>query len=992
MNINFSLKKYGLTAILVLLISIGSFAQVVINGKILDGKNEPIIGATILVKGTDLGAATDFEGAFSIEVPGKPPVVLVVSYLGFENKEITVDKSTSDLLVKLEEEASIMNEVVVSASRVEEKILESPVTIEKLDPTAIKQGSSADYYDEIGKLKGVTTVQGSMTFTSVNTRGFGGISNTRFVQLMDGMDNAAPLLNFPTGNVVGIGELDIHNVELVPGAASALYGPNAFNGIMLMTSKNPFDYQGLSLLGKGGFSYSKAANGADPMYTVGVRYAKAFKEKFAFKVNASYFGATDWRANDYITDRNTGRKNNVNQPNFDGLNTYGDENRIFVPYPFLGGTATLESLVANLGPQLAGLLFSDDTVAASQYVRDNITKLAPIDVRRDGYREEDLLDNQRASSLKGDIALHFRPGKDWEISTAYRVGSGNSVYQGSERYALRNFFQHYVKAEIQGKNLMIRSYMSQTNDGDSYNLTALGAFTNERLKQTSAAWAPEYVGYYAAVNLALAKLTNQNPSFLSDEVRSLAHDVAHLIANEGVAEPGSPEWQAVVEKTRSGLFQTPGDDGLPGAGFIDNSRLFHTEATYDFTSLVKDWMGILVGGNHRQYSLSSQGTVFNQDPEGTGVFERIKINEYGAFIQLTKKFFQERWKLAASVRYDKNENFKGIVSPRVSSVVTLGEKRNHNFRASYQTGFRNPDSQAQFIYFPTTNILLGGTRANAERYGIYEGGAMTLESYDAFVLASKSGVPFEQAKQLLKVTNLDYIKPEKLTAIEVGYKSAIKKFVVDVNGYFNIYEDFITQTSVVSIDSTTHQGKTLYGVNDVFAGRASSPTTWRPYVNTAGKVYSWGSAIGMSYRIKKGYVFSGNYSYLDFKAKDTTVIIEDLGFNTPNHRFVLGLGNRNVGNNFGFDISYKWQSAFDWTSDFASGVVDNYGSLDAMVSYTFVEAKTQLKLGATNLTGTNLNGEEFRTNVGGPFIGRTFFLGVTVDGLFAEPKKAKADL
>ncbi|MBK7503673.1 MAG: hypothetical protein IPI52_00715 [Bacteroidetes bacterium] len=87
----------------------------------------------------------------------------------------------------------------------------------------------------------------------------------------------------------------------------------------------------------------------------------------------------------------------------------------------------------------------------------------------------------------------------------------------------------------------------------------------------------------------------------------------------------------------------------------------------------------------------------------------------------------------------------------------------------------------------------------------------------------------------MKVTNLDYIKPEKLTAIEVGYKSAVKKFVVDVNGYFNIYEDFITQTSVVGIDSTTHQGKTLYGVNDVFAGRASSPTTWRPYVNTVEK-------------------------------------------------------------------------------------------------------------------------------------------------------------
>lgn len=978
-----NLKQLSLTFSLVIMCVITSFSQVVINGKVVDNKSEAVIGANVLVKGTTMGAATDIDGNFSLEVPGNPPVVLVISYVGYQDKEVTVTKSTSDLLVTIEEEASIMNEVVISASRVEEKILESPVTIEKLDPQAIKQSSSNDYYDELSKLKGVTTVQGSMTLTSVNTRGFGGISNTRFVQLMDGMDNAAPLLNFPTGNIVGIGELDIHNVELVPGAASALYGPNAFNGILLMTSKNPFDYQGLSLQGKIGFTYSNAADGADPTYNVAVRYAKAFNDKFAFKVNASYFLAQDWRANDYITDRNTGKRNMTDAPNFDGLNTYGDENRVFIPFQ---APSLVPVLAENIAPLFAGLLFDGDTAAAYQYVTENVVKLNPIDIRRDGFKEENLLDNNDASSLKGDVAFHYRPADGWEISANYRVGSGDGVYQGSERYALRNFFQHYAKLELQGKNLMVRSYMSQTNDGDSYNLTALGAFTNERLRDTRGEWAANYAGYYAAVNLALAKLQNKDPQLLSDEVRSLAHDVAYLIANEGIPEEGSPEWREVVEKTRNGLFQTPGDDGYPGAGFIDLSRLFHTEATYDFTSLTNDWIGILVGGNHRMYSLFTDGTVFNEDPEGDGVNERIKINEYGAFVQLTKKFFDDRWKLMASVRYDKNQNFKGIISPRVSSVVTLGEKRNHNIRASYQTGFRNPDSQAQYIFFPTTNILLGGTRENAERYGIYEGGAMTKESYDAFVAATLQGVPGQEAAKLLQVTNFDYIKPEKLTATEIGYKAAIKKFVIDVNAYFNIYTDFITQTSVVNINATTHKGDTLFGVNDVLAGKASSAQTWRPYVNSAGDVFSWGSAIGISYKFPKNYMVTGNYSYLDFHAKEG-VIVEDLGFNTPSHRFVIGIGNRNCGKNVGFDVSYKWQSAFSWTSDFANGEVESYGSLDAMVSYTIPKAYTQLKLGATNLAGT-----EYRTNVGGPFIGRMFFLGVTVDGLFAQPKEKNKDL
>ena len=77
-------------------------------------------------------------------------------------------------------------------------------------------------------------------------RGFNSNGNVRVVQLIDGMDNQAPGLNFSVGNIVGISELDLQSVDLLPGAASALYGPNAINGIILMDSKSPFLFQGLS--------------------------------------------------------------------------------------------------------------------------------------------------------------------------------------------------------------------------------------------------------------------------------------------------------------------------------------------------------------------------------------------------------------------------------------------------------------------------------------------------------------------------------------------------------------------------------------------------------------------------------------------------------------------------------------------------------------------------------------------------------------------------
>lgn len=947
----------------------GLMAQTTVKGTVSDRSGEPLIGASILVKGTGSGTSTDFDGNFIIVTNEALPFTLVISYVGYNSKEQRITQSTT-LLVILEPEDQIFSEVVVSASRVEEKILESPVTIEKLDLQAIKNSSSIDFFDELNKMKGVTTASGSMTFNAINTRGFGGIANTRMVQLVDGIDNSAPLLNFPLGNIVGLSELDVRNIELVPGAASALYGPNAFNGIMIMTSKSPFDYEGLSIAGKIGYSAAgHKKGGLNPLYSGAIRYAKAFKDKVGFKVNFSYFTATDWLASDYNTDIVTGGGPVWN--NFNGVNRYGDETRIFVPFDALALTPTFEVLVANLVPRLA-VLFGGDEAATEDFIRTNAPRMRAIDIRRTGFTEEDLLDNRDASSMKGDAALHWKPWKDGEISYAFRIGTGNSVYQGSERYALRNFLSYSNKLDIKGRDFLIRSYMTQTDDGDSYNMTALGAFTNEGFKPTSSAWAPLYLGNYSAVMLALARLTGDDIATLDEAIVDLAHSVARKAADDGIPRPGTPEFQEMVESVRNGLFQRG------GAGFIDNSRLFHTEFTYDFTRLAKDKVGILIGANHRMYSLFTDGTVFNEDPDGTGVNERIKINEYGAFLQASYKLLQDRLRLIGSIRYDKNENFDGVFSPRVAVVATLGDRRQHNLRTSFQTGFRNPDSQAQYIYFPTTNILLGGTEANAGRYGIYRGGAYTASSYDAFVASRVAGQP---NPGLLEVAYFDYIKPEKLSSVELGYKTAARGFFFDWNAYLNFYKDFIGQTNVVNIEQTSHKGEPLPGVNQVLAGQASSPTVWRPYINISQKVKSWGTAFGFSYKFFRDWSLRGNYNYMDFSAEEGAPL-DALGFNSPNHMFNIGFNNPKMGGTpAGIDVSFRWQSEMDWESSFGSGVVRAFGTLDAQLNYTVDKWGTVFKVGGTNLTGP-----EYRTNIGGPYIGRTIY-GAMVFDMATLPKQ-----
>lgn len=979
-----TMKQYALF-ILAFMSFTSLFAQTSISGKVSDDQKEPLIGATVIVKGTTSGTTTDLDGNYRITVDLPTPFTLIYSYVGFAASEVSVDGSQKVINVTLSEESSLLNEVVVSASRVEEKLLESPVSIEKLDLQTIKSSASADFFDQMTKLKGVTNASGSMTFNAINTRGFGGIANTRFVQLVDGVDNAAPLLNFPMGNLIGLSELDIQNVELVPGAASALYGPNAFNGIMMMNSKNPFDYEGFSMSLKSGFS--KADNDKiNPLNGADLRYAKSFG-KFGFKVTGSYFGATDWLANRYDTDLNTFKdRSDINSPNYNGINLYGDENVLStVPLGLLpAGHPTREALVAGVAPTLAATpAFSsapDPLAAATGFINSNFNRLPSIGLRRTGLPEEDLLSNRNATSFKVGSALYYRPTENVEISYAFRYGNGSAIYQGTERYILRNFGSFSNKLEVTGKNFMLRSYMTQTNAGDSYNATALGSYANELMAGTSSKWAPTYMGTFIGGMMGeyLKYLGNggANPDdiFNNPNVIEAIHKASRQRADGLLPARGSAAYNEAINTIRNTLFQTkpnPATGVLGGSKFIDHSRIFHTEGTYDFTSLVKDKVGILVGANHRQYSIFGEGTVLNEDPDGTGA-KRIHINEFGAFAQLTKKIFQEKLRLSASIRYDKNENFNGVFSPRVAAVASLGQRREHNIRASFQTGFRNPDTQAQFIYFPATSILMGGAKKNAERYGIYEGGAYTQASFQKF----------SQTKNAddLEVFYMDYIKPEKLSSVEIGYKSVVKNLFIDWNAYFNWYKDFITQSNVVAKDSTSQKGVMVPGVSNYIAN-GTAPAVFRPYHNVNNRVTSWGTAIGLSYKLRKNFLINANYNYMDFATEDGQSK-QDIDFNSPSHLFNVGVSSSGIANSsFGFNINYRWQSAFQWVSSFGSGEIDAYGNLDASVSYNIKAANLRITAGATNIAGPN-----YYTNIGGPLIGRTAFVSMTFDGTMFKKK------
>ncbi|MDA8571735.1 TonB-dependent receptor [Flavobacteriaceae bacterium] len=922
--------------IFTLLFSVLSFAQTTVTGTVNDDSGLPLPGANIIVVGTSSGAISDFDGKFSLTVSQNPPFTIQVSSVGFETLTQEITSNNQDITVALKE-GSVLDEVVISASRTPERIFESPVTVERFGIKEIKNTASADFYGGLENLKGVDVNTNSLTFQSINTRGFATFANNRFMQLVDGMDNSTPALNFPIGNLVGMIDPDVQSVELLPGASSALYGANAFNGILFMRSKNPFDHEGISVSFKRGITSQEAAG--DNAYTdLGIRMAHKFSEKFAAKVNFGYLKGTDWAATSEVDSDMIGGTR-VTNPGYNGINVYGDE-------------------VSTNIRSASGLGIIPDVI-----------------VSRTGYNERDLT-NYNAESIKSDWGLYYRPFEnDFEISYVGKVGTGNTIYQGTNRYNIKNFFQQQHKIELRNDNFFVRGYVVSDNAGDSYDMVFTGININRAWKSDTQ-WFQDYIGAFAGVAL------QGNPQGLSQqEIHNYSRDVADEVFDPAGQEddierfmPGTPEYEAAFNRS----VNDP--DLSTGSKFQDESKYYHGDFNYNFSHLI-DFADIQIGGSARQYSLNSSGTIYT-DYDGT-----IDYSEYGVYTQVQKDLELSsamKLKLTGSVRYDKSEFFDGFFSPRLSAGLTVN--RDHNIRASVQTGFRNPTTQDLFIGLDAGRaILVGSASANLDRWTRdYEisasGQALGLPASvaqtgaaaynNSYTLSSVNALAATGNPAVLEVGNPEVVKPEQVTSIEVGYRGKFGKLIVDFSAYHNTYEDFISQEVVVAPLYGT-VGDNALSVAAIANGDYQAYST---YTNSKAPVKSYGASLGVSTKVFGDFDLSGSYTYakLDFDRDmypDFTT-----NFNTPEHKFKASFGNTEVFENFGFNIAYRYSDDYYWEATFGNGVVPEYHVLDAQVSLKVPSFKSTFKAGATNLLG-----DEYFTAFGTGFIGSMYYVGWTIN-------------
>lgn len=942
----------SLAATILLLCASVVHAQTSISGKVSDATSgESLAGVNIVVKGRVIGTITDAKGEFNLKVNDSPPLAVTLSFVGYRTQELQItEASTSGLDIKLEEQTVLGQEIVVSASRVEESILQSPVSIEKVDILQIQSTPSENYYKGLINLKGLDMSQSSINFQIVNARGFNSTGNTRFVQLTDGMDTQAPALNFPIGNLNGPSELDVESVEFLPGAASALYGPNAFNGILLVNSKSPFEYQGISAFAKLGFNHfngsSEEPGSPQPMYEASARYAKAFNNRFAFKINFSYMKATDWYGQTY-NDKNPERR-----PSGFGFNPGSD-------------------LVHGFGDEAAtnvGLLaFSSgfNTLAQSQGVGNYVGDLPNDVVSRTPYHEKSLV-NYNAENLKAGGSLHYRVTDKIEAIYALNYGYGTSVYTGAQRYSLSNFGITQHKLELRGDNFFVRGYTTLENSGDSYIADLVGFRINESWKDNNSWFGTYGVAYLKT--LQAAGLQPGDINNLPDEQRlqilQAAHNTARGAADAGRITEGSAEFNAAAQKYKDLLIT----DG--GAKFKDKSALYHVQGQYNFKNQIK-FMDLLAGASYRVFDLGSNGTIF-ADTAGND----ITIYEYGAYVQAGKTL--GNLKLTGSIRYDKNENFDGQFSPRIAGVYTV--KDNHNFRAAFQTGFRNPTTQAQHIALNAISAqLVGGLQQYADKYQITYN-TYTIESvneYTARVLAAGNTnaiVDPANIAVLQRFSSFTPVRPEQIHSYEVGYRGLLidQKLLVDLTYYYNQYNHFEYQVRVRRASGDVEAN--AINASSLLSGDYTN--TFQIYTNATSKVNSQGASVGLSYNLPKSFTIATNYSWnkLDIGDNDGSGIYQ---FNTPENKVNVTFANRKLTERVGFAVTWRWQEKFLWESSFANGYVPAVSTVDAQVSYKVPPIKSTVKIG-----GSDLFNRRYIMNYGAPTIGAIYYVSVTFDQLF----------
>ncbi len=871
-----------------------------VSGVVTTSDFGPPLGANVVIDGTFVGQATDADGRFALTVDfSEGPRVLRVSYTGYATQRVTVTGPTSSLEILLEPQILTGADVVVSASRQEETILEAPVTIARISAAALAQMPSTEVIASMDRLTGVDVSRSSMLISSISTRGFNSAKAERVIQLVDGVDFVDPVLSLYAGNLTGVPEIDIEGVEIVYGANSALYGANAFNGVVQFQTLSPFLHTGPS---------AQVRTGERGLVEFQGRFAQKVNDRFAYKLVGSFFEADDFIATNFATlttiADNFEADGSVRAPNdprgADVVNRYGEA---VVPL-------TPATVINAQGVTLGQLGFREGAIFTP------------------GFTESDLvLTDYRARSARLAATASYLVTDAVKATLALRAGQGNGIYQSSNRYAFDGIGGSTAALTFEGESWTARAYAIDSEQGDTYDLGFLGSFMNlqpyVRPDGTPDPGGRNYATVYAqtyAGAFAQARLTGAS---VDDAYAAAAQATAGIYPTFG-----EDRFDTARDATLAST--TPGQSPR----FESDGQIYQTDAQYRFALPAE--INAAVGGSVRLTRLRSNGTLYADGPNSPFIDpaagtrdtrDGIGNDEYGGYLQLQRAFLDDALKVSAVGRVDGFRNFDAKFSPRVSGVYAFGPARQQALRASFSQAFRQPAQLDQFIFLDVGRLLLvGNTTAG-------------------FETASLNPATFGQPTDAI-----DPLRLERMTSVEFGYKGILGgKLFADVSYYRSVYNDFIGTRRFLGRESggAPNAGEFFAppaAGSPGFANRTRAIQTW---LNADQTVTSQGVQLGLEYAFAPALVLAGNYAWADIEEVDDLI----LGFNTPEHKFNVGATGQ-VTDAIGYGINLRWVDDYQFEMPFAEGLIESHATLDAQASYALPTFGVTILAGGTNLTGS----------------------------------------
>ncbi len=622
-----------------------------VTGGVFDSQSRPLAGAVVQVAGSTVSTSTNRLGRFQLLAQAEGAPVLVITAAGFVSQELELtDDDLTPVTAVLDAAPVDLGQTTFAASRREENVFKVPITLDQITPDQLSRSGAPDpVFGALATVKGVDQTASSMLVTNFSTRGFNSTQTARVMQLTDFADGQSPTLSLNLGSLFGAAPLDVARVELIHGPASALYGANAFNGVLLTTTKDAFQTPGLTVQLRGG---------SQNLRDVQARYAVRLGTRWAAKLNVGYLTATDW-----IADNQTAQT-----ARYDALNHSADDARGY-------------NAVNRYGD--VGLTYSASGGA-----------LAGQRVYLPGWTERELLGSDaQARSLRLNPSVSYQINPNLRATYELRFTQATGTFQSLDRYRLDNVSNLLHRVELKAPHWALRAFRAQEGGNGAFGLTQLGGRMQTQLSPATGeqlTYAQHYFGTYAqAYNAWLAA----NPT---DQAGALQAARAAAAPTQPVA--GTAAFDQLIDRVKN-TNSTNGGARLPA-----QSTLSDVSGQYDLTVA---GVNVLVGGNYRHVALASQGTLFEEE-NGKGPTNY----QAGGYVEAARALFDRRLRLTATARLDAFQNFDAAFSPRLGATVLLGAARNHAFRASYGQAYTAPTQTQQYLRLDAGSAIVLGNAAN----------------------------------------------------------------------------------------------------------------------------------------------------------------------------------------------------------------------------------------------------------------------------------------